>query len=201
MEKQLLVLANKIAETESNGNYNIANIVKYITEAYIVKGNTDITTGQPFMTSLTGMNIEEVIALSKRRRLYYNHSGGDAMGKYQFMPDTLISLATSLYGENYMQCIFNEQTQDALMIHLLKRNIKVLQNKNAPISERSIYLMHYFGDVSRTLHTLTARNILMSDILGEVSSLRNPYIASLRVEEFIKKKLAKYTTTPIRIPH
>jgi len=195
METQLRILANKIAETESNGNYNIANIVKSIKEARIVKGNIDVTTGKLLEKSLIEMTIQEVIDLSDRRTGYYNNSGGGAMGKYQFVPNTLISLASSLYGETYVHRIFNEHTQEALMLQLLKENIEDLRAANIPISERSIYLMHYFGDTIRSLRVLTEANtLLMSEILGEISSRHNPYIATLTVEEFTQKKLAKYTT-------
>jgi hypothetical protein len=197
MNKQLLVLANKIAETESNGNYNIANIVKYIKEAKIVKENIDVTTGKPFEKSMTAMTIQEVIDLSDRRTGYYNNTGGGAMGKYQFVPKTLIALASALYGDKYPQRIFTEHTQDALMMQLLKENIADLCAANIPITERSIYLMHYFGDVTRVLRTLTETTTMMSEILGEISSRHNPYIAGLTVAEFTQKKLAKYTTIPL----
>ena len=93
-------IAQKVSARESAGSYTQANIVKDTPakEANIVRGNIDVTTGQPFDRDLTQMTIAEAAALGERRLKYYKGKGGSALGKYQFI-QILILLSKIIYNQ------------------------------------------------------------------------------------------------------
>lgn len=156
-------VAAKIAKGESRGSskmsYTQANIVgKDVQQANIIKGNIDVTTGRPFEKSLTEMNIGEVIELGRRRYKHYNQKGGSALGKYQFIPGTLEETAKKVYGSLWKEKIYDEKTQEELNEGFILSNAERLKRANLPISDASLYMMHFFGNTVQTGLLLNAND-------------------------------------------
>ena len=96
-----------------------------------------------FEKDLTDMTIREVNDLQKRRSKYFNARGaGSAMGKYQFMPDTLLAQAKEVFGPNYMDTVFSEDVQELLMNkHMIDNAIRL----GSKTSELTLRLAHFNG--------------------------------------------------------
>jgi len=194
-------VASKIAKGESRGSseksYTQANIVgKESSEAQIVKGNIDVTTGKPFDKSLNEMTIGEVIGLSKRRYEHYKvpdpskpgkfiYRGGSAMGKYQFIPGTLAEQAKKLYGEGWENHVFDNQAQEDINASFILNNEERLKKAGLPVTDASLYMMHFFGNEKQTAMVLNGdENTKMSEILGDIASKQNPGVAGMTVLEY-----------------
>jgi hypothetical protein len=193
-----LSLKAKISGRESAGmtekSYNIMNIAPGEKgNAYeVVKGNSDIS-GNAYQKNLTDMNIGEVIQLANQRGAFFNKKGaGKASGKYQFMPNTLKGLAKATFGENWESIQYSPENQEKLMDVFVAGNATSLQKAGLPVSDASLYMMHFFGNTKQTAMVLDERNndVLMKDILGPTGSTANPTIAAMTVGEY-KQKLRK----------
>ena len=200
-------IASRIARGESRGeskeSYTQANIVgKEVQQAQIVKGNIDVTTGKPFDKSLNEMTIGEVIDLGKRRYNYYKvpdpknpgkfiYRGGSAMGKYQFIPGTLADSAKKLYGEGWQNHVFDNQAQEDINASFILSNEEQLKKAGIPVTDASLYMMHFFGNTKQTAMVLNGNdNGRMSDILGDFASKQNPGVAKMSIAEY-KQHLRK----------
>ena len=200
-------VAAKISRGESRGaskeSYTQANIVgKDVNQAQIVKGNIDITTGKPFDKSLNEMTIAEVIDLGKRRYNYYKipdpkkpgkfiARGGSAMGKYQFIPGTLADSAKKLYGNGWENHPFDNQAQEDINISFIMDNGERLKQAGIPVTDVSLYLMHFFGNPKQTAMVLNGDdNTKMSTILGDFASKQNPSVATMTIAQY-KQHLTK----------
>lgn len=194
-------LKAKISGRESAGmtekSYNIMNIAPGEKgKSYeVVKGNLDVT-GQTYEKNLTDMNIGEVIKLANQRGAFFDEEGaGKASGKYQFMPNTLKGLATATFGENWETVQYSPENQEKLMDVFVAGNAKALQKDGLPVSDASLYMMHFFGNTKQTAMVLDERNndVLMKEILGPAGTTANPSVAAMTVGEY-KQKLRKNTT-------
>ena len=200
-------VAAKISRGESRGaskeSYTQANIVgKDVNQAQIVKGNIDVTTGKPFDKSLNEMTIAEVISLGKRRYNYYKvpdpknpgkfiARGGSAMGKYQFIPGTLADSAKKLYGNGWENHQFDNQAQEDINISFIMDNGERLKQAGIPVTDVSLYLMHFFGNPKQTAMVLNGNdNTQMSTILGDFASKQNPSVATMTIAQY-KQHLIK----------
>lgn len=211
-------ISQKISRGESKGDskasYTQSNIVKGTNsnEANIVKGNIDVTTGKPFEKSLNEMTIGEVLDLAKRR--YYHYSipdpkkpggrkfrGGSAMGKYQFVPDTLTEQAQKLYGKGYKTRLFDDDAQENLQESLLKSNATRLKDAGVKPSDAALYMMHFFGNPTTTALVINGdENASMLDVMDFLyhkkqqkaqPSVENPIIAKMTIgeyKEWLRKK-------------
>jgi hypothetical protein len=179
-------LANFVSGGDTPGNKTVLGSNK------IVKGNIDITTGKPFTKSLNEMSISEVIELANRRSQFFGKSGaGAAMGKYQFMPNTLRGQANKLFGPWAMYQPFSEENQELLQQSLMRGNARSLMNANLPITDANLYLMHFFGNTRQASMVINGKDSdSMSDILGPAGSRANPGIAKMTVGEYKRKHLA-----------
>jgi outer membrane biosynthesis protein TonB len=193
----------KISGNESAGNYNQANIVGKAGKEHIIeKGNLDVTTGKPFEKSLTEMSISEVAALGRRRYKHYGKKGGSAMGKYQFIPGTLESVAKNLYGENWETKPYDEKAQEDLNASFLMGNAKLLQKAGLKVSDASLYMMHFFGNATQAAMVINGpEDVKMSEVLDywysqgkqkSRPSVENPGVANLTVGEYKKRLGQKY---------
>ena len=211
----------KISKTESSGSPNVANFVQKpkspkakFPEHYdtknsnmIVKGNEDITTGKKFDKSLEEMKIPEVIELAKRRYQYFGNRGGSAMGKYQFVPGTLEEQSKALYGKDWVNKTFDERVQEDINSFYVFGNAKRLQKAGIPISDASLYMMHFFGNETQAGMVINGKDTdSMEDILDywhnkgkqkAQPSNENPGVAKLTVGEYKKTYLKKYDFQPI----
>lgn len=175
------------AETTSGPDaYTQANIVgKPGPEHQIKKGNTDVTTGKKFTKDLTEMTIGEVADLGTRRRKHYNDRGGSAMGKYQFVPGTLIEQAKKAFGEEWKNIPFTPDNQDILNGQFIKSNAQKLTDAGIPVNTASLYMMHFLGDVRKVEKILSANDETpMSSFLSTKEIGMNPSIATMSVGEY-----------------
>lgn len=195
-------VAAKISASESKGSTTQANIVQGTSkkEHQIVKGNVDVTTGKVFEKSLNEMTVGEAVELGKRRGKYYKGKGGSALGKYQFIPGTLADTAKKLYGEGWENHLFDDQAQEDINLAFLYSNAERLQKAGLPVSDASLYMMHFFGNPTQAAKVLNGNDSdKMSDILGPFASKQNPSVAALTVGEYKKRYLSKYDFKPIDI--
>ena len=205
----LASIAAKISASESGGSTTQANIVAGTNkkEHQIVKGNVDVTTGKTFEKSLNEMTIGEAVDLGKRRGSHYKGKGGSALGKYQFIPSTLETTAKKLYGDNWKNHIFDDQAQEDINMAFLYNNAERLQRAGLPVSDASLYMMHFFGNPTQAGMVLNGSdNDSMKNILNYYydtgkskvdAAKQNPAIASLTVGQYKKKYLSKYDFKPI----
>ena len=198
-------IAGRMAEKESAGNkpdsYFLANFVRgrdtpgtktTLGSNKIVKGNIDITTGRPFTKSLNEMTIAEVIELAQRRSKFFGKAGaGAAMGKYQFMPQTLAGEARKVFGPWAMYQPFTEETQELLQQSLMRGNARSLMGAGLPISDANLYMLHFSGNVGMVKRIMAANDTdSMTTILSPAAVTANPDIAKMSVGEY-KRYLAK----------
>jgi hypothetical protein len=205
------LLANYVGADKNNPKkpHDIAGSNK------IEKGNNDITTGKKFDKSLTDMSIGEVIELAERRAKYFGAGGaGSAMGKYQFIPITLKDRAPSALGKNWMNEPFSAANQEKMNLNLITHNAKQLQDANVPITDASLYMLHFFGNPWQAKMVLNGKDSdSMSDILDyywnkkdtkkrakQPPSAANPKVAALTVGEYKKQFLNQsFDYKPINI--
>lgn len=197
-------VAAKISANESSGSTTQANIVAGTNkkEHQIVKGNIDVTTGKEFDKPLNEMTIGEAVALGKRRGAHYKGKGGSALGKYQFIPGTLETTAKKLYGDDWQNRIFDDQAQEDINMTFLYGNAERLQKAGLPVSDASLYMMHFFGNPTQAGMVLNGSdNDSMKNILNYYydsgkskidAAKQNPAVAALTVGEYKKKYLSKY---------
>ena len=197
-------VAAKISANESSGSTTQANIVAGTNkkEHQIVKGNIDVTTGKEFDKPLNEMTIGEAVALGKRRGAHYKGKGGSALGKYQFIPGTLETTAKKLYGDDWQNRIFDNQAQEDINMTFLYGNAERLQKAGLPVSDASLYMMHFFGNPTQAGMVLNGSdNDSMKNILNYYydsgkskidAAKQNPAVAALTVGEYKKKYLSKY---------
>jgi hypothetical protein len=200
----LASVAAKISANESGGSTTQANIVAGTNkkEHQIVKGNIDVTTGKEFDKPLNEMTIGEAVALGKRRGAHYKGKGGSALGKYQFIPSTLETTAKKLYGDGWQNRIFDDQAQEDINMTFLYGNAERLQKAGLPVSDASLYMMHFFGNPTQAGMVLNGSdNDSMKNILNYYydsgkskidAAKQNPAVAALTVGEYKKKYLSKY---------
>lgn len=81
-------------------------------------GHYDIMMGGKRNPKILSMTLSELLKYQRA----YKAGGAEtaAAGRYQFMPDTMREVATSL-GLNFNKDVFDPQTQDDLAIHLLRQ--------------------------------------------------------------------------------
>ena len=199
------LLANRVAIDKNNPNkpHDSGNSNK------IEKGAVDVTTNKKFEKSLNEMTIEEVLAVANRRRNYFDSAGaGAAMGKYQFMPGTLEDSAKKEFGVNWKNELFNGENQEKLSLAFIRSNAEKLTQAGVPISDASLYMMHFFGNAQQAKLVLDgADNDSMKDILDyywnkkdaskrakRAPSVANPGVAALSVGDYKRKYLSKSFT-------
>jgi hypothetical protein len=187
-----LSLKAKISSRESAGmtekSYNIMNIApgEKSNSYEVVKGNKDID-GNPYEKNLTDMNIGEVIQLAETRGKKFNKKGaGKAAGKYQFMPGTLADMAKLTFGTNWQSVQYSPENQEKLMDTFTMSNVEKLQKAGLPVSDASLYIMHFTGSTKKTAMILDDNNndMKMSNVLGEAGTKANPKIAEMTVGQY-----------------
>jgi hypothetical protein len=187
-----LELKAKISGRESAGmtekSYNIMNIApgEKSNSYEVVKGNKDID-GNPYEKNLTDMNIGEVIQLAETRGKKFNKRGaGKAAGKYQFMPGTLADMAKLTFGTNWQSVQYSPENQEKLMDTFTMSNVEKLQKAGLPVSDASLYIMHFTGSTKKTAMILDDNNndMKMSNVLGEAGTKANPRIAEMTVGQY-----------------
>jgi hypothetical protein len=202
----------KIASAESKGDPNQMNITSKEVKngnqstAMVVPGNVDITTGKQYDKKLTDMTIPEVIELGRRRNAQLD--GGGAAGKYQFEPNTLYDegrkdgLAPQTFGPNWRNERFSLENQEKLMEFLTAQNIARLEKAGVPVSDQSLYAMHFTGNMEKTKKIINGpESTSMADVLGKAGARQNPSVAKLTVGQY-KSSLEKkgFSSKPIKSP-
>lgn len=185
-------LKAKVSGRESAGttdkSYDIMNIVKGDKDkSFLVQpGNLDVTTNRPYNKKLSEMTMGEVVELAERRGKFFNKSGaGKAAGKYQFMPGTLATLATQAFGPNWKSELFSPENQEKLMDGLILNNAEQLKRAGLPVSDASLYMMHFLGSVKKVAQILNGPdNVLMKEVLGPAGTQANPKIAEMTVGQY-----------------
>lgn len=168
----------KIAGKESAGtsaaSYNIMNI------------GTGEKANKDNVFPLTQMTIADVIALAEKRGKQFNKSGmGKAAGKYQFMPQTLEQVAKSLFGDKWSEQLYSADNQEMLMNKLIQMNAETLQKNGVPISDLTLYAMHFTGSVKQSKAIAVAPDSTpMKEILSAAAQNANPNIAKMTVGEY-----------------
>jgi hypothetical protein len=153
------------------------------------------------------MTIGEVLVLARRRYNYYSipnpkkpgetkGRGGSAMGKYQFVPDTLREQAQKLYGKGYETKLFDDLGQENLQASLMASNSERLKEAGVKASDASLYMMHFFGNPTQAALVLNGdENASMLDVLDfwykrkkqkAQPSVENPNIAKMTIGQYKK---------------
>lgn len=185
-------LKAKVSGRESAGttdkSYDIMNIVKGDkNKSFLVQpGNLDVTTNQPYNKKLSEMTMGEVVELAERRGKFFNKSGaGKAAGKYQFMPATLATVASKTFGPNWKSELFSPDNQEKLMDSLILDNAALLKEAGLPVSDASLYMMHFLGSVKKVAQMLNGPDdVLMKQVLGPAGAQANPRIAEMTVGQY-----------------
>lgn len=168
----------KIAGKESAGSsaqsYNIMNI------------GIGEKAGKDNVFKLTEMTIPQVLQLAEERGKKFNKSGmGKAAGKYQFMPATLKMYAEKVFGKNWTETKYTPENQELLMDALIADNAKALQRAGVPVSDLTLYAMHFTGSVEQSRKISTAPpETPMTDILSKAAQNANPTIAKKTVGQY-----------------
>lgn len=169
---------SRIAGKESAGisekSYNLMNL------------GTGEKSGVDNVFPLTEMTIQKVIDLGVERKNKFKKSGmGAAAGKYQFMPDTLKMYAQKVYGKNWQNVLFSKEVQEKIMDKFTEDNADRLVKAGVPVSDYSLYLMHFTGSVSTTKKLVEAKDDeKMSNILSPAANRANPSISKMTVGEY-----------------
>lgn len=212
-------VAAKIAKAESAGQKPEAYLTmnRYVKKGeprtdqgssnVVKKGNIDITTGKPYDKDLTEMSIQEVIDLGERRKNYFKHSGaGAAAGKYQFMPKTLEGFAKQLTpgSDDWKKIRYTQDTQELLNEMLIGDNAKSLQKAGVPVTDATLYMMHFTGSVKQSKMIFDAPDETpMRDILSKSAIDANPSYATMTVGQYralLKKKGFDFQIVDVRTP-
>lgn len=168
----------KIAGKESAGStaqsYNIMNI------------GTGEKAGRDNVFNLTEMTIPQVLQLAEERGAKFNKSGmGKAAGKYQFMPATLKMYAEKVFGKKWTETKYTADNQELLMDSLIADNAKTLQKNGVPVSDLTLYAMHFTGSVEQSRKIATASpETPMTEILSKAAQNANPSIAKKTVGQY-----------------
>jgi hypothetical protein len=132
------------------------------------------------------------------------YRGGSAMGKYQFIPGTLKDQAQKLYGEGWQNHLFDNQAQEDLNLSFLGDNAKRLKAAGLPVTDASLYMMHFFGNPRQTGMVLNGKDdTRMSEILGDFASKQNPGIATMTVADYknhLRKKGFDFQSVDVVTP-
>jgi len=147
-----------------------------------------------FEKDLTDMTIREVNELQKKRSKYFHASGaGSAMGKYQFMPATLLAQAEAVLGTNYMDTVFSEDVQELIMNKHTMDNAKILGNIT---SELTLRLAHFNGpDYARAVKKAFDEgedDKLLKDFLTPAEIRANHYLVYKNNDENFPKTIGEY---------
>lgn len=187
----------KIAGKESAGasetSYNTMNL------------GTGETAGKDNVFNLVNMTIPEVIQLAGSRGKKFNKKGmGKAAGKYQFMPSTLETQAKKVFGDKWDKTKYTADNQELLMDSLLEENAKKLKDANIPISDLTLYAMHFTGSLkqSRKIYE-DPPETPMKNILTREAQEANPRIAKMTLGEYrawLKKGKFTFEKIPLDIP-
>jgi len=143
---------------------------------------------------LTEMTLAEVHSFQAYRDSV--NPGSGAVGRYQFMPNTLFG---AIYRGKQVPGIvqklglpldakFDKETQDKLQDFLTRGNIAILKANNVPLTPENIYMAHAIG-AGGTVSVYNAirkgqGDKLLADVLAEGSGSKNP--------EAYKKNLLKH---------
>jgi hypothetical protein len=185
-----------IAQKESKGNYNIMNIVGSASDALIIKGEKDVTTGKTFENNLTDMTMGEVYDLGKRRNAYYKGKGGEAAGKYQFVPSTLAWYAGMIFGKDWRNQKFSIENQERVMDQFEETRAVELARQGVPLTKESAYLYHLKpSTVGKILKA--DPDVLMGQFLSEKERTENERIANQTVGQYRKKLQAQGFTSDV----
>jgi len=147
-----------------------------------------------FEKDLTDMTIREVNELQKSRSRYFNAKGaGSAMGKYQFMPDTLLFRARDVLGPNYMDTVYSEDVQELLMNEHTIENAK---NLGSSISELTLRLAHFNGityaKAIKKAFDEGEDDKLLKDFLTPAEIRANHYLVYKNNDENFPKTIGEY---------
>lgn len=165
----------KIAGKESAGtsdkSYNIMNL------------GVGEKSGRDNVFELTSMTIPEVIKLGEERGKKFNKSGmGKAAGKYQFMPATLETYAKKVFRDKWRETKYSADNQELLMDQLIADNAQTLAKNGVPVSDVTLYAMHFTGSVNQANKIATSPDTTkMTDILSPAGQRANPAIAKMTV--------------------
>jgi murein DD-endopeptidase MepM/ murein hydrolase activator NlpD len=180
----------KISGKESAGStdasYNIMNKGSGEGNSNMVTtGNKDVD-GKPYQKNLTEMTIGEVVALGGKRSSYFKKSGmGAAAGKYQFMPDTISSMAQKALGGDWQKEPFSAQNQEKMMDSLIDYEAAQLKSAGVPVTDAGLYLVHFLGNGQAAAKILNAKDDeKMSNLLSSAAQNANPRIASMTVGQY-----------------
>lgn len=174
----------KIAGKESAGtsdkSYNIMNI------------GVGEKSGRDNVFNLTTMTIPEVINLAEERGKKFNRGGmGKAAGKYQFMPATLKTYAQKVFKDKWSETKYTPENQELLMDALINDNAETLRKNGVPVSDITLYAMHFTGSVEQSRKIATSPdNTSMREILSPIAQKANPKIAEMTVggyRDWLKK--------------
>jgi len=106
----------------------------------------DFSRAKIFTENLSEMSIGEVLNLQNARNdAFQGSSGGTAAGRYQFIRSTLANRAALLYGPNFRNVQFSEDVQELLQNENLIELATSLKSAKIPITEKSLYMMHFDG--------------------------------------------------------
>jgi hypothetical protein len=166
---------------------------------YAGKGDTEYN-----KYKLTDMTIGQVLDLAEIRRAQFNPkdkngnpvgSIGVAMGKYQFVPQTLKGridekgvrvpgIAEEVFGPNYRDVPFSAEIQEKLHDRLFKNDIVRMQNLGVPISEATIYMAHFLGPKGAAKLYFASDDTKMSDIMDKYQVQANKELAKITAGEY-----------------
>ena len=169
------------------GTYTTLNRAPGEGSSYDVVEGKATATGGTYQKSLTDMTIKEVIDLGNQRAAFFKKSGaGSAAGKYQFMPSTLESQAKQVFGKDWQNTKFSPENQDKLAQNLLNYEVDQLKRNNVPVSEASVYMVHFLGNGGAAKQILDSANDdkKMGDLFGANFASANPGIAAKKVSEY-----------------
>jgi FlaA1/EpsC-like NDP-sugar epimerase len=108
------------------------------------------------------------------------------------VPTTLKDMAMQVFGKDYKNIRFSEETQERLHDRLFRREINALKRFNVPISEATIYMSHFVGpEVAKKIYN-APDNVKIGALMDADQKKSNPQIADLTVGEY-KKRISTNT--------
>jgi len=188
-------VSSAIGGAEAGGSYDIAFGDRKTRDGKI-KNTIGLPTAEEFSgKKLSEMSLSEVQAFQATRDKI--NLGSGAVGKYQFMPDTLFGkpgkpgLVQQLKLD--MNTKFNSETQEKLQEFLLKGNKGVLERAGIKSTLGNLYMAHYVGPggaiaVNRAAEA--GKDMTVSEAIVAAGyanpSKNNPELAKLKVADFEK---------------
>ena len=186
---------NSAKKSKETIKSEITDIRKKVSIEYATKTKKELLDlgYKTFSKSLNEMTLGEVIELSNRRVRFNQTGGGGAMGRYQFISSTLISMAEQLYGSNWKDVVFSTDVQEMVNLRYISNNAARLETAGLTISDASLYMMHFFGNTGQTKLVLEGNDDdSMKPILDKSgASAANPTIAAMtvkRYKDYLKSK-------------